>query len=1304
MEPRPTILLPSDLSALSSQLSALSSQLPPAPPSTSGFVSERLPLGSSDTVRRYSLQRFLTLAVAIFSARVLLGAPEYSSGSGPGDTTDAFDLSRGTQVIRSTPQNTTCCGLSDPLAIWGGITGPAWTEPGRAIFADGPGPGFVDIVEWQTPEPIHLTEFSLRLEQNGPNSAERAASRFRLFASTDGLTFRQISGGTFPGAPGPNPHTPLLVRDRSLLATPTEVRAFRLELTRATSRGVRVVELDGEGTPVPPTGNFLDRLLFNAADNSLVGRGSAPRDDEGPGTASGFRVSSRLNGVDTPEDAFGNANGPIEPESFIFDDGGVPDNGNAVWGDGGESVDFLEWQVDEEIPLAGYRLELAGDGVANGKYRSVERVRLFVEGEVADDFDNQAFNGTILRVFPDGIHRGRRFRLEFTRSSPGGPRVLEVDALVGPETLPPGELVLNEVVTANQDSLRDEDGDSPDFIELFNGRSTPVSLAGWGLSDDPERPFRWVFPNVVLPPRAHLMVFASGKNRRQPGAPLHANFELKSGGEWVLLTEPNQARRDQIEIPRLLEDLSFGRHPSGRGPWRFLSPSSPTRSNGSATAYDSVVYEAPTSSAPAGFYAAPFALTLQSGESGVSLHYTLDGSEPTLLSPEFRTPIPLTSRESDPDVFSLIKGTAKVNQHTDGWKAPLGPVRKATVVRARALRPGALPGPMLSQTFWVGDSATSRTLPTLSLMTPPSALFDYETGIYMLGAVFDRYVQAHPEEPLTGHVPANYTQRGPEWERAGHLEWFDTNGTRVAAEPVLIDIQGQSSRSFRQKSFGLKARGPESPRNTFAFPVFPGLTRLGDGNPLTEFRNPLTEFRNLRLRNFGNDWDYALMRDDWSHRLAGGLGLNLMSSRFAQVFLDGEYWGILGVREQLDRRYLQAHYGIDDDEVIILNGAGGVEEGRVGDETSWLELLQYCETHSLADPANYAYVAARIDPEDALKYYLSEIYFANADWPQNNLRVWRRRLDTPDATLGPGHDGRWRFLLFDVDLGANHPWSAGVSDLTLQAALSPTGRPGSDAPWATAVFRALMTHPAWRQEFICTAADLLNSWYSPTRAAALVDTMRDELKPAMDEHIRRWRGNGGSVAAWELRVRSLRDFALQRTGVLRQHVQAELGLPGIARVTLNVSDPAGGHIRVNRLRIDETLPGIRTPVYPWSGFYFQTVPVTLEAVSAPGWRFDGWSGPAGTSTNPVFVWTPTVTTALTARFVPQAPRLEVDLTATTLRLRLHGDPGTRHQIQSSDQLQTWEALTELQIPPEGPGELVLPRPNQDQLFLRTVSR
>lgn len=80
---------------------------------------------------------------------------------------------------------------------------------------------------------------------------------------------------------------------------------------------------------------------------------------------------------------------------------------------------------------------------------------------------------------------------------------------------------INEVVSLNQNGLRDENGDRPDWIELWNPGPAPVDLAGWSLSDDPGRPRRWTFSTGSIPPNGHLVVFASDKNRQPtPGTPL----------------------------------------------------------------------------------------------------------------------------------------------------------------------------------------------------------------------------------------------------------------------------------------------------------------------------------------------------------------------------------------------------------------------------------------------------------------------------------------------------------------------------------------------------------------------------------------------------------------------------------------------------------------------------------------------------------------------------------------------------------------------------------------------------------------
>jgi hypothetical protein len=73
--------------------------------------------------------------------------------------------------------------------------------------------------------------------------------------------------------------------------------------------------------------------------------------------------------------------------------------------------------------------------------------------------------------------------------------------------------VINEVMSSNSSTIQDEDGDYSDWIEIYNPDATDVNLAGYGLSDDPAEPFKWVFPDYTLGSRKTMLVFASDKDR-----------------------------------------------------------------------------------------------------------------------------------------------------------------------------------------------------------------------------------------------------------------------------------------------------------------------------------------------------------------------------------------------------------------------------------------------------------------------------------------------------------------------------------------------------------------------------------------------------------------------------------------------------------------------------------------------------------------------------------------------------------------------------------------------------------------------
>ena len=98
--------------------------------------------------------------------------------------------------------------------------------------------------------------------------------------------------------------------------------------------------------------------------------------------------------------------------------------------------------------------------------------------------------------------------------------------------------VITEFMAANDGGLLDEDGAASDWVEIRNVGLSTIDLAGWRLTDDATDSSKWVFPSVLLGRGEHLVVFASGKDRRTPGSELHTNFALNRDGEYLALVSP----------------------------------------------------------------------------------------------------------------------------------------------------------------------------------------------------------------------------------------------------------------------------------------------------------------------------------------------------------------------------------------------------------------------------------------------------------------------------------------------------------------------------------------------------------------------------------------------------------------------------------------------------------------------------------------------------------------------------------------------------------------------------------------------
>ncbi len=727
-------------------------------------------------------------------------------------------------------------------------------------------------------------------------------------------------------------------------------------------------------------------------------------------------------------------------------------------------------------------------------------------------------------------------------------------------------LFLNEIMASNALTITDEDGDYSDWIEIYYDGDEPISLRWFGLSDDPEDRFQWLFPDTTIHPGEFLLIWASGKDRSVAGEPLHTNFRINKSGEPVFLSHPITGLLDQIEARYIPTDISVGRVPDGYGEWFYFNDPTPMEPNISEP-YTGITGEVAFSH-EAGFYDDDFPLSIIPPGENATIYYTTDGSEPTRESPVYTEPLPVYDRSDEPNVFSTIRTSHRTFDWRQ-WYEPSEPVAKSTIIRTKTVSDSRLPV-YDKRTYFVMDEGANRyTIPVVSIATDSTNLFDYHTGIYIPGVYY------------SGGGTGNEFQRGREWEREATLEFFDESGERVLHQNIGIRIHGGFSRQLAQKSLRLYARN-EYGDNRFRYPFFP------DEND--------SVFNRLLLRNSGNTWGEDMFMDAAAQSLIRHFNVDTQAYLPTVLFLNGEFWGIHNIRERYDKHYLEREYGIDPENIDLLTRRNEVKEG---DTLHYSNMLDFIYESDLSDDEAMAEVATMIDLDNLLDYYSAQVYYGNNDWPHNNIDFWRSRVPfDPDAPKG--QDGRWRWLLFDVDRSLGHETGPEFNMITWITQPEINGQ-----KWPNKTFLNLLENDQFKRDFINRVADHLNTTFQPERVKQIIDSLQTPVATVIGEHIDRW-SLPESVTQWEGFVQNMFRFADERPDYIREHIKRHFNLPVEHEIILETPSPDLGHIVVNEIPITEGTPGISDITSQWTGIYFHGIPITLNAHPQEGKEFAGW--------------------------------------------------------------------------------------------------
>jgi hypothetical protein len=238
------------------------------------------------------------------------------------------------------------------------------------------------------------------------------------------------------------------------------------------------------------------------------------------------------------------------------------------------------------------------------------------------------------------------------------------------------------------------------------------------------------------------------------------------------------------------------------------------------------------------------------------IYYTLDGSIPTLDSMLYEAPITLSASD---EVQSVVVRAGAYDENTGEW------------------------GDLFTHTyFYANDLQTIRerySTYIVCVTSDPYNLYDYEYGILTEGKVRDEYVASDSYDENLLLMPANYTQRGSDWERDAHLEILNADGERLIDQDMGLRVFGNASRQAYRKSMKFYAR-EEYGADSFDYPLFSENVSVKSGTVQDSYKH-------LIVRNHGNDRSITLFREELFQTLCSRIdGTDTKSFAPAAVYLN----------------------------------------------------------------------------------------------------------------------------------------------------------------------------------------------------------------------------------------------------------------------------------------------------------------------------------------------------------------------------------------------------------------------------------
>ncbi len=680
-------------------------------------------------------------------------------------------------------------------------------------------------------------------------------------------------------------------------------------------------------------------------------------------------------------------------------------------------------------------------------------------------------------------------------------------------------LIINEIQSCNIDMFVDPSFNYGGWIELYNPTDKAVSLYKMHISDDPLnlQKFRLIIGNGIVPAKGFKTIWFDHNNVN----PAQVNFKLDYDGGTVYLSDSDgnliTSQMYPVGVPR----TSYARTTDGGMSWGTTSTPTPNKSNTGST-FAATRLDAPVVDKDAQLFETPFTACVYIPD-GATLCYTTDGSTPTL-------------------------------NNGDTSKTGLFDVSSTTTYRFRLFKDGMLPSQVVTRSYIYKDREYK--FPIVSVVTDNVNLYDDSLGVYVKG------VNGRPGNGQSS--PCNWNM---DWDRPVNFELITPEGEMAVNQEVDFAMCGGWSRAWTPHSFKLKASKIYEGKNFYDYPLFADKPHL--------------KHKTLQLRNGGNDTG-SRIKDAALQEIVRTSGLYVDGQAYQPIhtFINGEYKSMLNMREPNNKHFAYANYGYDSEELdqFEMSPDSGYCQME-GTKESFLKLHEL--SANAADPAIYEEICNMVDIDEYLNYMAVEFYLGATDWPQNNVKGFRPRIE----------GGKFHFVLFDLDgtFGTTNPFNdfAWKQTYTFNELLPSGDRETEEIEFVT-IFLNLLQNETFRKQFIDTYCLVAGSVFEPERCNTILDSMA-----ANTYEVLQWEWQNPYNTTNDLKNR-LANRQQTMINALKNYGSFQLSSVEEQKIILN-ADNADARIMVNDMLV---------PTNKFNGSLF--APITIKTEAPAGYRFVGW--------------------------------------------------------------------------------------------------